>query len=182
LITMATSTPAAPTAVTTLSTLLDALSASPDAGLTIQLPDGSTVPAHFHITEVGLVRKDFIDCGGTTRSWARCVLQVWVAGDVDHRVSAGKLAHIIGLARPRIVGDDAADLEVEVEYDVGVITQFPLVSVEPRAGAVILRLGGKHTACLAPDRCGDPTSPSTGASGCCSTPAASASVTLGVRR
>src|SRR3954470_4727011 len=97
------------TATTTLSALLSALSARPDAGLTIELPDGSNVPAHFHVTEVGRVGKDFIDCGGTVRSWERCVLQVWVAGDVDHRVSAGKLAHIIGLARPTLLGD--ADLE-----------------------------------------------------------------------
>src|SRR3954462_4353334 len=111
----------------TLSALLDALSAAPpDAPLGIELPDGSTVPAHFHVTEVGRVRKDFIDCGGTVRSWERCVLQVWVADDREHRVSAGKLAKIVGLGR-RLLGD--ADLEVEVEYDVGVITQLPLVDV-----------------------------------------------------
>jgi hypothetical protein len=172
----------------TLSTLRDALAANPDAALTLQLPDGSAVPAHFHVTEIGRVRKDFIDCGGTVRSWARCVLQVWVAGDHDHRVSPAKLARIIGLAGPAILGEDAGDLEVDVEYDVGVITQFPLVAVEARAGALVLRLGGKHTACLAPDRCGDPSSmPSGGggvtASACCA-PATteSAPVTLGVRR
>jgi hypothetical protein len=177
-------TPTTMTTATTLSALLDALSARPDAGLTIQLPDGSTVPAHFHVTEVGRVRKDFIDCGGTTRSWARCVLQVWVAGDVDHRVSAGKLAHIIRLAGPNILGENASDLEVEVEYDVGVITQFPLVAVDARDDSLVLRAGGKHTACLAPDRCGDPTSTSSGATGCCApaTASASAPVTLGIRR
>ena len=164
----------------TLSTLLGALSANPDAALVLELPDGTTVPEHFHVTEVGRVRKDFIDCGGTVRSWARCVLQVWVADDRDHRVSPAKLARIIGLAGPAILGEHADGLEVEVEYDVGVITQFPLVAAESQGGTLVLRLGGKHTACLAPDRCGDPTS--SGTTGCCSTPAGSAPVALGVRR
>jgi hypothetical protein len=157
---------------TKLSALLDALAVHPAAALTVELPDGTTVPAHFHVTEVGRVRKDFIDCGGTVRSWERCVLQVWVADDREHRVSASKLAMIVGLGR-RILGD--ADLEVEVEYDVGVITQFPLVAVASTANEIRLRLGGKHTACLAPDRCGE------GDSGCC-TPSTGEVVTLGVRR
>jgi hypothetical protein len=28
-----------------------------------QLPDGSFVPEHFHVTEVGLITRHFIDCG-----------------------------------------------------------------------------------------------------------------------
>lgn len=166
-----------------LTVLLDALSRNPDSAITLQLPDGSAVPAHFHVTEVGRVRKDFIDCGGTVRSWSRCVLQVWVADDVDHRVSPAKLAKIIGLAGPAILGDAAGDLEVEVEYDVGVITQFPLVAAESRNGSLVLRLGGKHTACLATDRCG--VADASGASsGCCApaTTTTSAPVSLGIRR
>lgn len=27
-------------------------------------PNGEYVPAHFHITEVGLITKNFLDCGG----------------------------------------------------------------------------------------------------------------------
>jgi len=30
-------------------------------------PNGSPVPAHFHITEAGVTTKHFIDCGGTER-------------------------------------------------------------------------------------------------------------------
>ena len=29
--------------------------------------DGIEVPAHFHVTEVGLITKHFIDCGGVVR-------------------------------------------------------------------------------------------------------------------
>ena len=41
---------------------------NPGAAIQIMLPEGEFVPTHFHITEVGRVRKDFIDCGGTVRS------------------------------------------------------------------------------------------------------------------
>ena len=36
-------------------------------GFRFQTPDGNFVPPHFHITEVGMVKKHFIDCGGTER-------------------------------------------------------------------------------------------------------------------
>ena len=31
------------------------------------LPNGNYVPEHFHVTEVGLITKHFIDCGGKVR-------------------------------------------------------------------------------------------------------------------
>jgi hypothetical protein len=51
----------------TLDTLLKVLSENPAAAIHMMLPDQSFVPAHFHVTEVGRVQKDFIDCGGTPR-------------------------------------------------------------------------------------------------------------------
>ena len=133
-----------------LSELTDALKQRPDAALAFVLPDGSTVAPHFHVTEVGRVRKDFIDCGGTTRSTDACVLQVWVASDTDHRLEAGKLGSIIALADGILKGED---LPVEIEYDVGVITQFAVESIDADTKQITLRLAGKHTACLAPDKC-----------------------------
>ncbi len=35
--------------------------------ITFQLPNGELVPNHFHVTEVGKITKNFIDCGGTLR-------------------------------------------------------------------------------------------------------------------
>lgn len=29
--------------------------------------NGEMVPEHFHVTEVGIITKDFIDCGGKVR-------------------------------------------------------------------------------------------------------------------
>jgi hypothetical protein len=33
----------------------------------IPVTNGTTVPEHFHVTEVGLITKNFIDCGGKVR-------------------------------------------------------------------------------------------------------------------
>lgn len=171
-----------------LSEFNDALTRHPDAGLAFILPDDSTVAKHFHVTEVGRVRKDFIDCGGTVRNTDTCVLQVWVANDVDHRLEAGKLGTIIGLGKD-ILKD--ADLPVEIEYDVGVITQFAVQSFEATDKQITLKLAGKHTACLAPELCkvdvdGVATdsgccSPNEAASGCC-TPDDPGAISLGVNQ
>ncbi|WP_437186726.1 DUF6428 family protein [Planctomicrobium sp. SH668] len=145
-----------------LDDFMAALADTPNTGIQVILPDGNSVPAHFHVTEVGRVQKDFIDCGGTIRSVSSCVLQVWVAGDTDHRLSTTKLTKIIGLAAPLL---SSLDLPVEVEYEAGVVSQYPLASVENSASGLLLRLGSKHTACLAEDRCGiTPVGPN-----CCTT-------------
>jgi hypothetical protein len=41
----------------TISELKHSLAAHPDQPLTFRLPDGESIPAHFHITEVGFVKK-----------------------------------------------------------------------------------------------------------------------------
>ncbi len=63
-----------------------------------QLPDGSLVPAHFHVTEIGKVSKQFIDCGGTMRQEEVVNFQLWNAQDYDHRLHPEKLLHIIELS------------------------------------------------------------------------------------
>ena len=35
--------------------------------ISFKLPNGDLVPNHFHVTEVGRVTKNFIDCGGKIR-------------------------------------------------------------------------------------------------------------------
>lgn len=146
-----------------LNELLAALTDNPSAAIHVMMPDGSFVPAHFHVTEVGRVRKDFIDCGGTVRSATSCMLQVWVADDTEHRLDTSKLARILRLADPLL---KPADMPVEVEYESGVVSQYPLAATEITPSGFLLRLGSKHTACLAKDRCGI----APAGSGCCTTP------------
>jgi len=134
------------------------LAAHPGEKMHFILPDKSFVPAHFHITEVGRVQKDFIDCGGTVRSTTTCLLQVWVAHDVDHRLETTKLAKIIEIAQP-LLGSD--QLPVEIEYEGEAISQYPLGGAESTPSGLLFYLGSKHTACLAPEKCG------VGGTGCC---------------
>ena len=54
-------------------------------------PNGSPVPAHFHITEAGVSTKHFIDCGGTERVEKYVSFQLWVTDDVQHRLAPSKL-------------------------------------------------------------------------------------------
>jgi hypothetical protein len=134
----------------TVSEFRRALEANPGVRMHWMLPDKSFVPAHYHITEVGKVRKDFIDCGGTVRSTAACVLQVWVADDVDHRLETEKLASIMRIAGPLL---ESEDLPVEVEYEDAVISQYPIGGMEVTPSGLLFYLGTKHTACLAPEKC-----------------------------
>jgi hypothetical protein len=121
-----------------------------EANVRFILPTGESVPAHAHVTEVARIDKRFIDCGGTLRNDSLCRLQTWFSDDTDHRLTAGKLAKILDKAGSILQSDD---LDVDVEHELGYITQFPLASVEVSPDEVILRLVERHTACLALDKC-----------------------------
>ncbi len=116
--------------------------------LVFLLPDGTSVPAHFHITEVGQVNKKFIDCGGTVREDKSINFQLWEAEDFDHRLGAKKLLDIIELSE-NLLGLE--DLEVEVEYQGDTIGKYGLIFT----GEVFV-LTKKLTDCLAKDKCGIP--------------------------
>ncbi|MEM1062418.1 MAG: DUF6428 family protein [Planctomycetota bacterium] len=150
----------------TVAELTSLLSNDAPAAIHVMLPDGAFVPAHFHVTEVARVRKDFVDCGGTRRTTTSCSVQVWVADDVDHRLDTAKLAQIFEAAAPIL---ESTDLPVEVEYEADTIALYPLAGVEVTPSGLLLRLVAKHTDCLAPDRCG--VTPGSiegcGTSGCC---------------
>ncbi len=122
----------------------------PDAAVRFILPNGNSIPAHAHVTEVGRVDKRFIDCGGTLRTESWCRLQTWIANDTEHRLTAGKLAKIMDKAGPVLLTED---LDVDVEHEVGFISQFPLDAVESSPNEVVLRLSERHTDCLAKDKC-----------------------------
>jgi len=136
-----------------ISELKSHLRAHPELPVAIVLPDGGRIPAHYHVTEVGHIAKRIIDCGGTVRASETCVLQTYFGSRKDdgHRLTAGKLAKILELAKPIL---PVADLPVEVEYEEGVISQFPLAGISLEGGQVVLQLSLKHADCLAKDKCG----------------------------
>jgi hypothetical protein len=113
-----------------------------------QLPGGTFVPEHFHVTEVGVVNKRFIDCGGTLRNDEKVVFQLWNANDTDHRLKPQKLLTIIALSEKAIGINDA---EVEVEYQSDTVGIYGL---DFRNGNFVLL--AKQTDCLAKDNCGIP--------------------------
>ena len=131
--------------------LKSTLAANPAAELRFRLPNGEFAPAHSHVTEVARVDKTFIDCGGTLRTESFCRLQTWSANDVDHRLTAGKLLKIFSKAESFLKSDE---LEVDVEHELGFISQFPLERLESAPGQIVFHLGLRHTACLAMDKCG----------------------------
>lgn len=113
-----------------------------------QLENGTLVPEHFHVTEVGIITKDFIDCGGTVRHEKVANFQLWDANDFEHRLKANKLLNIISLSE-KVLGME--DLEIEVEYQAETIGKYDL----GYDGKNFLLLA-KKTACLAPELCGVP--------------------------
>jgi hypothetical protein len=133
-----------------VSELVKALTEASEATIRFRLPSGELTPAHAHVTEIARINKRFIDCGGTLREEALCRLQTWVADDYDHRLTAAKLAKVLKKAHT-VLGDQ--DLDVDVEHDMGFVTQFPLASVDLIGSEAILNLQGRNTACLAPELC-----------------------------
>ena len=116
--------------------------------LVITNEKGQPIPAHFHVTEVGQTTKNYIDCGGTVREDKCISMQLWVADDVDHRLSPQKLAAII-LQSAHLWNQE--DLPIEMEYQESTIGRY---DVSFANGKFMLCI--KQTSCLAPDQCGIP--------------------------
>lgn len=147
----------------TVAAFKAALAAAPELPLVVLWPDGDPIEPHFHVTEVGRVQKDFVDCGGTVRRTVACLLQTWVGEDLDHRITAGKLLKAFAHAEP-VLG--AENLPVELEYEACNVIQFAVIAVDREPERLVVRLGGKHTDCLAKELCGVPTEKNP-AGGCC---------------
>ena len=113
-----------------------------------KLPNETYVPEHFHVTEVGLITKNFIDCGGTVRQETKVNFQLWEANDFEHRLKPQKLLNIIELSEKVLnIGDE----EIEVEYQSQTIGKYGL----DYDGKDFI-LTNKMTDCLAQDQCGIP--------------------------
>lgn len=117
--------------------------------IAFKLPNGNLVPSHFHVTEVGEITKNFIDCGGTVRNENVISLQLWNANDYDHRLHPEKLINIIELSEKTL---GLEDLELEVEFQGSTtINKYGL-----DFNGTHFLLTNKLTACLAEDACGIP--------------------------
>ncbi len=113
-----------------------------------QLENGTFVPEHFHVTEIGVITKHFIDCGGTIRNEKVINFQLWNTNDFEHRLKPTKLLNIIKLSEDKLGIEDA---EIEVEYQRETIGKYDL---DFNGNHFVLK--NKQTACLASDACGIP--------------------------
>ncbi len=111
-------------------------------------PTGEPVPVHFHITEVGLTTKHFIDCGGDVHTNTYANIQIWVADDLQHRLQASHLLHIINLS-DKILQEN--DYDIEVEYQTETIGIYGL-----ETDGENFKLVPKYTDCLAKVKCNLP--------------------------
>lgn len=97
---------------------------------TLQNPQINVVPLHFHITEMGISSKHFIDCGGTIRTTHALNLQLWVDyQDLEHRLSAEKFLKIVEKMENIWEKQNFSiqDMHIEVEYQpYNTISKFQL--------------------------------------------------------
>ena len=137
------------TAGMTLRDLQNALEANPKRFPRFVLPDGDYIPAHAHVTEVGHVVRNFIDCGGVTGKKEKILLQTHVGKDTDHRLRSDRFAKILRLGN-RVI--PSADFDVDVEYDCCVVAQYPIIDAKRSGQYLDLVLATKRTQCLAAER------------------------------
>jgi len=150
-----------------LKELKELLEANTKKQFLLKLPNEKEIPQSFHITEVGFVSKSFIDCGGKKHTVETCQLQAWIGPDIDHRIETDKMKKILQVSESILPNDL---LDIEVEYEDQVISQYPISKAIVSETSVTLRLTTKHTVCLAKELCltqiGKDSS-SCGGSGCC---------------
>jgi hypothetical protein len=117
--------------------------------ISFRMPNGDFIEAHIHITEVGMLNKKFIDCGGVVRTESKVGFQLWKDDkDLEHRLIPERLNYIIELSEQNLA---IIDEEIEVEYQAETIGKY---GVEFNGFEFVLT--NKKTACLAEDNCGIP--------------------------
>ena len=144
--------------------LQSALQTNPKLFPRFVLPNGDYIPAHAHVTEVGYLVRNFIDCGGLTGKEEKVVLQTHVGNNTDHRLRSDRFAKILQLGN-RVI--PSPNLDIDVEYDCCVVAQYPIADAKPDGEHLKLILGRGRTQCRARER----RESQTGADCCTTSPA-----------
>ena len=87
------------------------------------LPSGREIPSHFHITEIGIIRKTYIDCGGNIRDENLINMQLWYSNDINHKIGPAKILKIIQNSEKHLKFKDE---EIQIEYQQDTICKFNL--------------------------------------------------------
>jgi hypothetical protein len=144
--------------------LKDVLSRYPGTFPRFLLPDGDSVPAHAHVTEIGHVVKNYIDCGGVRGKEEKVVLQTHVGNDTEHRLRSDRFSKILELGG-RVLPNE--QLEVDIEYDCCMVAQYPIQDAKPNGQNLEFILGRGQTQCRAAAR-----RKTSGEEACCGTSSA----------
>lgn len=110
------------------------------------LENGNSVPSHFHITEMAVVNKNLIDCGGNVRKQQSISFQLWVYNDSWHRLTSTKLLDIIQKAETSLLVENS---EVFIEYQGDTVGIYAL---DFKEGSFILK--PTFTDCADKEACG----------------------------
>ena len=113
------------------------------------LPDGDYIPAHAHVTEVSHVIRNLVDCGGVMGKEEKVLLQAHVGNDIHHRLRSDRFAKILQLGN-KVVPN--ADLDVDVEYDCCVVSQYPITEVRATDDHFDIVLARGRTQCRPRER------------------------------
>ncbi len=147
------------------------LANNPNKLIIFTLPNGETVPASFHITDLGVINKHLIDCGGQTRIEEQIHIQLWVGKDNDHRVTTDIANQILNKIQ-QIIGtiQNPKATEVLVEYqlnwhDMPVFSLFAVSEIQVSDTELNICLSTIKTTCLAAERSNSECGVS---EGCCS--------------
>lgn len=132
-----------------LQELQTAVAQHPNTFTRFVLPDGDYIPSHAHVTEVGHVVKNYIDCGGETGREEKVLLQTHVGSDTEHRLRSDRFGKILQLGQ-RVLPNN--QLDVEVEYDCCVVAQYPVSAVKPVGEHLDIVLVRGRTQCRARER------------------------------
>lgn len=119
-------------------------------GVVFKTPDFKFVPFHFHVTEAATVFKKFRDCGNNYREDVYASIQIWVANDYDHRLTAGKLRKIL----LNTLLENEQDLNLVVECESDTVSLYNIESSEVVGKSIVFQLSKRKTECLSPDKCG----------------------------
>ena len=118
------------------------------SSLSFAKENGTLIPPYFHITEIGIKNKHFIDCGGVVREESKVSFQILTSDDFDHRLSTLKLLGIIKKGE-RLFNSNIENLDVEFEHQDETVGIYTLTENEN-----VFILQTTKTDCLAKDECG----------------------------
>ena len=134
----------------TYQKLITLLTENPSHLINVHLPDGSLIPAHYHLTDVGCVNRYFIDCGGHTREENYIQMQLWLGKDSHHRLTADTFLKILDHSQTVLNKlDKLAESEIHIEYKTDFVAQYPMEAIDVIDDKIVIKTALLTTQCLA---------------------------------